>query len=119
MSAPAEHWSTIAELSERIAARTVNPVALTEAMLARIEQLEPSLNAYITLMPESALADARRAQSEIEAGQVRGPLHGVPVAVKDWLNYPYALEWWEEFRMAGREWDNELIALIDQAIAEL
>ena len=55
----------------------------TEAYLSRIEQVDPSLNSYITVTAERARAEARQAEAEIAAGQYRGPLHGVPVAVKD------------------------------------
>ena len=56
---------------------------MVEAHLARIEALEPTLNSFITLMPEQAMAAARRAEEEIQAGRYRGPLHGVPLGLKD------------------------------------
>ena len=73
----------IAELAPRIAAREISPVALAEAALARIEATEPVLKAYALLTPDLALAAARKAADEIAAGRYRGPLHGIPVAVKD------------------------------------
>jgi len=73
----------IADLSPRLAARRLSPVELCEALLRRCARLEPTLNAFITLSPERILADARAAERELGAGRVRGPLHGVPVAVKD------------------------------------
>ncbi len=74
---------TLASLSRAIQARDVSPAEVTEACLARIERLDRSLNAFITLTPDLALADARRAEQEIARGRRRGPLHGVPIAVKD------------------------------------
>ena len=76
-------WLTLTEASERIAARSLSPVELTEAMLARIGRLDPALHAYLTVLPESALSAARAAEADIAAGRRRGPLHGIPVAVKD------------------------------------
>ena len=73
----------IAELAPRLAAREISPVELTEAVLARIERLEPQLNAYITVTAESARHAARAAEAAIMAGHRLGPLHGIPVAVKD------------------------------------
>lgn len=73
----------LVEVGRRIAARQLSPVAVTGAMLARIERLQPKLRAYATVMAESALAEARAAEAEIAAGRRRGPLHGVPLAVKD------------------------------------
>ncbi len=72
-----------AELGARIQAREVSPVEVTEAFLARIEATESRLNAFITRTPERALADAKQAEAEIAAGNSRGALHGVPLALKD------------------------------------
>jgi aspartyl-tRNA(Asn)/glutamyl-tRNA(Gln) amidotransferase subunit A len=58
-------------------------VELCQALLRRCERLEPTLNAFITLDPERILAEARRTEQELRAGRPRGPLHGVPIAVKD------------------------------------
>ncbi len=71
------------DVAARIAAKDVSPVELTEAVLTRIERLNPKLNAFITLTADRALEQARAAQREIAAGKYRGTLHGVPVAVKD------------------------------------
>ncbi len=71
------------ELADMLKVRQVSPVEATEAYLARIEQVDGSLNSYITVTAEQARAEARQAEAEIVAGQYRGPLHGVPVAVKD------------------------------------
>ena len=72
----------ISALAPLIARREVSPVEATEAYLARIDRYR-DLDAYIAVYPERALAAARRAEAEIAAGELRGPLHGVPVAVKD------------------------------------
>ncbi|WP_405228129.1 amidase [Lentisalinibacter sediminis] len=77
------HYESLLSLAARIQAQEISPVALTEAMLGRIEDLEPSLRAYATVMSVAALEAAERAEVEIAAGNHRGPLHGVPVAVKD------------------------------------
>lgn len=77
------HDFTLASLSRAIQNRDVSPVEVTEACLARIDSLDRALNAFITLTPDRALADARRAEHEIAGGHRRGPLHGVPLAVKD------------------------------------
>lgn len=63
--------------------RRVSPVELTEACLARIGAAEPRLNAFVTVTGDLARAQAREAEGEIAAGHYRGPLHGIPVAVKD------------------------------------
>jgi aspartyl-tRNA(Asn)/glutamyl-tRNA(Gln) amidotransferase subunit A len=73
----------LAELAPRVARRELSPVALCRALLARCERLDPLLNAFITLTPERILAEAEAAERELGAGRVRGPLHGLPVAVKD------------------------------------
>jgi aspartyl-tRNA(Asn)/glutamyl-tRNA(Gln) amidotransferase subunit A len=77
------HWLTAAEASRAFAARRLSPVELTEALLARIARLDPKVNAFIRLDAEAARAAARAAEAEIAAGRIRGPLHGVPVGIKD------------------------------------
>ncbi len=76
-------WLGIAELGPRLARRELSPVELCRALLARCERLEPRLNAFVTLSPERILAEAAAAEAELRAGRRRGPLHGVPIAVKD------------------------------------
>ena len=76
-------WMTAAELGTRIAAGELSPVEATEALWRRIHRLNPGLNAYVTLLEERSLQRARRAEEEIAAGGALGPLHGVPVAIKD------------------------------------
>src|SRR5690348_1816924 len=77
------HWLTVAEVSRFLRDKKMSPVELTQTCLKRIEQLNPTLNAFITVTAESALAEARQAESEIQKGGWRGPLHGVPIALKD------------------------------------
>jgi aspartyl-tRNA(Asn)/glutamyl-tRNA(Gln) amidotransferase subunit A len=73
----------VTELSARLRARTLSPVALTEGYLARIERVAPRLNCFITVTAELAREEARRAEAEIAGGRWRGPLHGIPYAAKD------------------------------------
>ena len=74
------------ELSRLIRDRQVSPVEVIDAHLARIEATEPTLNSFITLLPEHARESARRAEAQIQAGNYRGPLHGIPVGLKDLFN---------------------------------
>ncbi len=71
------------ELADLFKSGQASPVEATEAYLARIEQVDSALNSYITVTADRARAEARQAEAEISAGNHRGPLHGVPVAVKD------------------------------------
>jgi len=79
-------FTTISELAERLCRKEVSPVEITAACLERIERLNPALNAFITVTAESALAEARTAEAEIVRGEWRGPLHGIPVALKDLID---------------------------------
>jgi len=74
---------TALELAEQIGSRAVSPVEVIRAVQQRLDETEPFLSAYITRLDEQALADAQAAEAEISAGSYRGPLHGVPVAIKD------------------------------------
>src|SRR5437016_3809825 len=74
---------TISELSELIRTRKISPVEVTQTIIERIETLNPAVNAYITVTPDLAMKAAQEAESEIQQKKWRGPLHGVPVAVKD------------------------------------
>jgi aspartyl-tRNA(Asn)/glutamyl-tRNA(Gln) amidotransferase subunit A len=71
------------ELAGLIRAREVSPIALVEAHLERIERLDGDLRAYITVCGESALANAKRAEAAVTRGEITGPFHGLPFAVKD------------------------------------
>jgi aspartyl-tRNA(Asn)/glutamyl-tRNA(Gln) amidotransferase subunit A len=74
---------TVARAARRIRRGELSPVELTEAYLQRIERLDPKIGAYITVTAERARADARRAAEELGAGHDRGPLHGIPIGLKD------------------------------------
>ena len=74
---------TLADAAAEIQGGGLSPVELTELMLARIERLNPELVAYVTVAREEALADARAAEAEIRDGKYRGPLHGIPLSIKD------------------------------------
>jgi aspartyl-tRNA(Asn)/glutamyl-tRNA(Gln) amidotransferase subunit A len=77
------HELGVAEAARLIAARELSPVALTEACLARIEALNPRLRAFLTVTGDRALEQARAAEAAIARDGPRGPLHGVPYALKD------------------------------------
>jgi aspartyl-tRNA(Asn)/glutamyl-tRNA(Gln) amidotransferase subunit A len=77
---------TIQQLSQQVRDRTISPVELTRDCLARIEKLNPKLNAFITVLADSALDQARRAEREIHSGNYRSPLHGIPIGLKDLID---------------------------------
>ena len=77
------HYQPIAELGRRLRAGELSPVALTEALLARIEELDGTLGAFQLVAADRALAAARAAETQLAAGQDLGPLHGIPYAAKD------------------------------------
>ena len=74
---------SLAEAAELLRGRKVSPVELTRACLRRIDALNPRLNAFITVTAESALAQAREAEADLQKGRGKGPLHGIPIALKD------------------------------------
>ena len=91
---------SVAELGRRIQAREISPVEATEAYLERIGRIDGRLNSYITVCAHEARQAAQTAEQEIAAGHYLGPLHGIPVAVKDQFDtagirttYGSALEW--------------------------
>jgi aspartyl-tRNA(Asn)/glutamyl-tRNA(Gln) amidotransferase subunit A len=77
------HLLDLSEASRAVQKKEVSPVELTQACLARIEKLNPHLNAFITVTGTEALDAARKAEAEIARGEWKGPLHGIPLAVKD------------------------------------
>jgi aspartyl-tRNA(Asn)/glutamyl-tRNA(Gln) amidotransferase subunit A len=77
---------TIAEASARIKAKTLSPVELTMAFLARVKRFDGTLNSHLLVLEEQALADASKAEAEIAAGGWKGPLHGIAIGLKDIYN---------------------------------
>jgi aspartyl-tRNA(Asn)/glutamyl-tRNA(Gln) amidotransferase subunit A len=73
----------IAAIARQISAKSLNPIALTEMMLDRIERIDPKVSAYVTVLRDQAISSARQASRDIADGNYRGPLHGVPIAIKD------------------------------------
>lgn len=76
-------YLSVTELGTLLENSEVSPVEVTEAYLERIERINPLINAYITTAGDQAIADAKEAEAEIVAGRYRGPLHGIPFAIKD------------------------------------
>ncbi len=76
----------IRTLGQRYRNRTLSPVEVTRATLDRIERLDPQLNSFITVLRDEAIAQARQAERELHQGHDRGPLHGVPVSLKDLID---------------------------------
>lgn len=74
---------SLADASDLVRRKKISSVDLTRACLGRVERLNPRLNAFITVTAEQALSDARAAERDIANGRWRGPLHGIPVALKD------------------------------------
>jgi aspartyl-tRNA(Asn)/glutamyl-tRNA(Gln) amidotransferase subunit A len=100
MLTPDVYFLSVRALGEAVRERRISPVELAEGYLERCRTIGSRLNAFATLTPELALRQAREAETEIKAGRYRGPLHGVPYAVKDlvtvkgypttWGAVPYA-----------------------------
>ncbi|MEU0541341.1 amidase [Nocardia sp. NPDC005978] len=76
-----------AELAQRIRGRRVSPVEVVEAYLARIDAVNPELNAYVSVSADTAREEAKTAERELGEGRLRGPLHGVPIAIKDLFDF--------------------------------
>src|SRR6185369_4606903 len=79
-------YARIIDAAKLIRKQSVSPVELVEACLKRIEDLNPKLNAFITVLNDQAREQARIAEAEIKAGKWRGPLHGIPVGIKDFYD---------------------------------
>jgi len=77
------HFQPLMTVAKHIQNRDISPVEVTAAILSRIETHNPALNAYTTVTADLALAQARQAETEIGKGMYRGPMHGIPIAVKD------------------------------------
>jgi len=81
-----EIFATISDLWPQVRRGEISPVEITRECLRRIEKLNPALNAFITVTAESALFEARTAEAEIARGEWRGPLHGIPISLKDLID---------------------------------
>lgn len=80
------YYKTISEIAPMLKTKALSPVELTTLLLERIAHVDKQLNSYITVMKNEALAQAKQAEREIAEGKYRGPLHGVPIALKDLLH---------------------------------
>jgi len=74
---------TISELAPKIKAKAISPVELTEAVLAQVDRLQPVLNSFITILHDQARRQAREQEAALMRGEYRGPLHGIPIGIKD------------------------------------
>jgi aspartyl-tRNA(Asn)/glutamyl-tRNA(Gln) amidotransferase subunit A len=74
---------TLSEASQLVRSKKVSPVELTHECLSRIERLNPKLNAFISVTAHTAMTEARQAEAEVQHDRWRGPLHGIPIALKD------------------------------------
>src|SRR5205823_4505769 len=83
LSAVVADFLTIAEAAKLIETKDLSPVELVDSRLARIERFDGKLHSFIRVLADSARAEARAAESEIAAGKYRGPLHGIPLGLKD------------------------------------
>lgn len=80
-------WLTLNEAAGLLRTKKLSPLEYTRSLIARIEQHDPKLNAFLRFTPDIAIEDARRAEAEIMRGEWRGPLHGVPYGLKDIIDY--------------------------------
>jgi aspartyl-tRNA(Asn)/glutamyl-tRNA(Gln) amidotransferase subunit A len=80
------YYSSINELGKLIRQQKVSPVAIVNTCLNRIKDLNPKLNSFITILTDQAREQAKLAEAEIKTGNWRGPLHGIPVGIKDFYN---------------------------------
>ncbi len=79
-------YMSAGDLGRLLRSGDISPVEIVEAHLSRIRATEPVLNSFITLLPDAAMASARQAERDLRAGRDRGPLHGIPVSLKDLFN---------------------------------
>jgi aspartyl-tRNA(Asn)/glutamyl-tRNA(Gln) amidotransferase subunit A len=80
------YYASIESISNQIQQQELSPVEIVETCLKRIEEINPKINAFITVLADQALEKAKVAEAEIKAGKWRGPLHGVPLGVKDFYD---------------------------------
>ena len=106
----------ISRLAPLIRRRKISPVELTEAFLGRIARIQPALNAFITVTAETARKEAMRAEREISKGRYRGPLHGIPLTLKD-LFYTAGIRTTGGSKILRRFIPKENAAVVDRLIA--
>jgi aspartyl-tRNA(Asn)/glutamyl-tRNA(Gln) amidotransferase subunit A len=111
------HYDSIVELSDKIRSLNVSPVEVVEACLKRINAMNPKLNTFITVLGNKARDQANAAEAEIKAGKWRGPLHGVPVAVKDFYDTAgvKTTAGFEQFKDRVPDTDAEAVGRLTQA----
>jgi aspartyl-tRNA(Asn)/glutamyl-tRNA(Gln) amidotransferase subunit A len=80
-------WLSLADAADAIRRNLLSPVELTRALIDRIERLDPAISAFLRFTPKAALEEAKAAEAEISSGRHRGPLHGIPYALKDIIDY--------------------------------
>src|SRR5215471_2212809 len=90
MSSDPVHYLSLTDVSERLRRGELKPTTLSEKILARIAQHDGALKSYTTVLADRAMEKARKAEEELSRGLWRGPLHGVPIAVKDLCYTDYA-----------------------------
>jgi aspartyl-tRNA(Asn)/glutamyl-tRNA(Gln) amidotransferase subunit A len=114
-------YMSVRELASQIKARKIRPVQLTESYLARLEKFGPKLGAVATLTAKHALQQAREAEKEIDAGNYRGPLHGIPYGAKDLLATKGIKTTWgaPPFRDQVFDYDSTVIRKLSEAGAIL
>jgi aspartyl-tRNA(Asn)/glutamyl-tRNA(Gln) amidotransferase subunit A len=115
------HYLSIRELSKRIQEQKISPVEVVDICLNRIEALNPELNAFITVLKKEAREQAKEAEAEIQGGKWRGPLHGIPVGVKDFYDTKdiKTTAAFQNFKDRIPKKDAESVALLKQAGAIL
>ncbi|HLI14146.1 MAG TPA: amidase [Alphaproteobacteria bacterium] len=111
MSASLSAFQPAHEIAAQIRAGKLSPVDLVTAVLARIDASQPTLNAYITVCHTEALAAAKAAEAAVRRGDELGPLHGVPVSVKDIINTKDIRTTWGSRLMADNVPDNDAVAV--------
>ncbi|MCU1282825.1 MAG: Amidase [bacterium] len=114
-------FASVRELSEKLRKRELSPVELTQAYLERADSIGVELNAYATVTRDLALAQAKKAESEIAAGSWRGPLHGIPYAAKDLLAVRWYPTTWGAAPLASQKlaYDATIITKLSDAGAVL
>jgi len=81
-----QRYASITEVSKQIQQKKVSPVELVRECLKSIEELNPKFNAFITVLANQSLEEAQKAEAEIRNGRWKGPLHGIPIGVKDFFD---------------------------------